>query len=162
MQTRFRHLGRSRSARWRPVLHGAARERGVAGVGVGTVAAGRGRARTLEECDRQPVLAGVTSRPWVNWPISVQGGTCGASRARTVTAAAANAVNASPRRVDSCSQGGQDLAARAGGHPAVLPPFTRQHPCPAGVTTRTTATRKGNHMIIEAGQVAVVTGRRKG
>lgn len=35
-------------------------------------------------------------------------------------------------------------------------------PCPAEVTTRTTATRKGNHMIIEAGQVAVVTGAAQG
>ena len=40
-----------------------------------------------------------TSRPWVIWPISVHGGTRGATRARRVSAAAASAVSASPSRV---------------------------------------------------------------
>jgi hypothetical protein len=124
MQPGFRHLGRSRSARWRPGQHGAARERGVAGVGVGTVAAGRGRARAPRECDRQPVLAGVTSRPWVNWPISVQGATCGASRARTVTAAAASAVNASPKRVDSAARVARTSRSTRAIHPT---PCSRNH-----------------------------------
>ncbi len=54
----------------------------------------------------------------MNWPINVQGGTCGVSRARTVIAAA---VNASPSRVGSDPQGGQDLAVDPGDPPDALP-----------------------------------------
>jgi hypothetical protein len=103
-----------------------------AGVGVGTVAVGRGRARTSQECDRQPVLAGVTSRPWVNWPISVQGG---ASRARTVTAAAANAVNASPRLVDSAARVARTSRSTWAIHPNA-PVFHRAQPINAKILGR--------------------------
>jgi hypothetical protein len=38
----------------------------VSRVPASAVAAGCGRARAPQECDRQPVLAGVTSRPWAS------------------------------------------------------------------------------------------------
>jgi hypothetical protein len=52
----------------------------------------------------------VRSLPWGIRPISIHGGTCGATRARRVIAAAVSAVSASPGRVGCGREAGQDVA----------------------------------------------------
>ena len=65
-----------------------------------TVASGGGRADPVGESQPGPAGTGrATSRPWVIWPISVHGGTCGTTRARRVSAAAASAASTSFSRV---------------------------------------------------------------
>jgi hypothetical protein len=64
-----------------------------------------------------PVLAGVTSRPWVNLLISVQGATCGAELG-------ADGQRCGGQRLDEagqlCSEGGPDLTVDPGDPPETL------------------------------------------
>jgi hypothetical protein len=75
---------------------------------------------------------GPTSRPWVIWPTSVHGGTCGTTRARRVSAAAASAVSASPSRV-AC--GARVLITSRSTRASQATPWVRSHSTWAGSRT---------------------------